>query len=61
MRDNASNNNAFVDEFTRLNTDFQYDIRYTAHILNIVAGDLFKGFYLRLKSIKIFYDILIAE
>ena len=31
-------------EFERLNTDFKYDIRYVAHILNIIAGDIFKKF-----------------
>ena len=43
-RDNASNNNAFVNEFSRLNLNFQFDIRYIAHILNLVTGDLLKKF-----------------
>ena len=54
-RDNASNNTSFIEEFSRRNPGFQYDIRCTAHILNIIAGDLLKGF---LSTAEIDQDIL---
>ena len=49
MRDNVSNNTTFIGSFQEAykvitQSDFLYDIRCIAHIINLIAQDILKEF-----------------
>ena len=47
-RDNASNNDTFIDTYIRKNNPLKiYDIRCATHIINIVVNDILKEYLLQ--------------